>query len=451
MSGQKNPFASGLVRVAQRLAKAKPARASPLLFDAFLIAAAAGENDAAARVVHWMYGGRLPIPAQPATALSTSAIDGFCLAAGVGEVTRGLPVQAYGPSGEGSLEQRVRAAERTVRERLVRDAYGGGPPVTEDWASLTGAWRLNNRWRWIQQLARPATDGTPAPTEPRALAALEAYLDDWEPSARGVGYGAELVLAIDLALRHRRAELVPRWIATQGHRFGTERFLIEQALCLPAVAQEIVGGALRATVGLDASALAAALDTIEAAMTAAIAAAKAAPPRVPKIQRRRVTCEYSQFYVEPEALDEADDRMYFQDGRESAQGMSIFPSRVAIGTPTDTSHVDVAVSLANEAPELDGAVQAVAFPLRVDGPLCLRSVSSNEDEEPILLPGGGYDVLTCFYPKKRAARSSLRTFRVVMTFLPEGALDAPKCLRLEHGQPPAAIFVNPRLRLDRRS
>jgi hypothetical protein len=99
-----------------------------------------------------------------------------------------------------------------VRHRLVLDASPTSAPVDASWSALPSPQRNIPRWRWIQRLARPS-DGAPASTEVAALDALVSYLDDWDPASRGVGYGAELVLALDLALRHGRPELVPGWLA----------------------------------------------------------------------------------------------------------------------------------------------------------------------------------------------------------------------------------------------
>jgi hypothetical protein len=119
--------------------------------------------------------------------------------------------------------------------------------------------------------------------------------------------------------------------------------------------------------------------------------------------------------------------------------MSLFPTKAGIGTPGETHYVDAEVSLSRRGlrPEdLEGAAQAIAFPLIVRGPLRLRSTSAGEDDEPLMVPPGTYDVLARFFPKKAPAKSAaaaLRVFRLAITFHPPGALDAPKTLRLDAG------------------
>jgi hypothetical protein len=253
-----------LQRATADIARIPPARAYRRLSDAFLIAVAAGEIGAATRLVRCMYERGLPLPAGPVTAFSTGAIDGFCAVAGLGDVTRGRPAAA---ETTGDLPARVVAAERAVRHRLVLDAYPTSAPVDASWSALPSPQRNIPRWRWIQQLARPI-DGAPASTEVAALDALVSYLDDWDPASRGVGHGAELVLALDLALRHGRPELVPGWLARHGHRLGREPFLLEECLCLPAVATAIAGGALASLVDLPPGATSFAVAAIEAAVTA---------------------------------------------------------------------------------------------------------------------------------------------------------------------------------------
>lgn len=440
-----SPTAAALTRIAKQLAKAKPAQVYARLYDGFVTLAGAGEVEACATLLRWMYEGHALLPESPPTALSTGVIDGFCLAAALGDRTRGLPARrADAPSG-GTLAQRARAAERWVRRDLVMNASLRAPLVNEDWRALPDPPRRVYQWQWIQQLAAPAADGALPATEALALAELEPYIADWRREWRGVGNGAELVLAIDLAVRHDRRDLVRSWLASQGHRFHTPAFLVEEALCLPAIARAVARGELRLVDGLDAAAVTAALGAFEIALARSAAAASAPPRRVPKVQKRRVWCEYSQFYLEPEVPDPADTRAYFQDRRESEQGMSILRSRVAIGTPGDTAYVDIEASLAAVPPDPEGAVQVVAFPLRVDGPLYLRNVAPGDDTDPLIVPRGTYDVLACFYPKTSTrawARTSLRAFRLVMSFLPEGAVSAPRCVRLEFGTPPDTVFVN---------
>lgn len=420
-----------LEKLAKAVEKAKPPRMFGALYDLFVALAAAGETEAAGKVVGWMYGG-VPAPKGPPTVFTAAAVDGFCAAAGLGE-RRG---------DARPLAERVKDEERGMRERLRYDCYGGGPKVDANWAKLDGLWKVNNRWRWIQKLA--------GSDEKRALAELETYLADWAPEASGPGGGDELVLALDLALRQRGERKIAGWLERHGHRVTDEAFFVEKALCLPAVAAGMTRGVLRGAVAFEAGAVKKALKDVEAAVKKAGGAAPARKaPKVPKVQKRRVTCEHSQFHLEHDgaALGPA----YFQDRRESAQGMSLFADRVGVATPAETAYVDVGVSLGaapkgKAAPDLDGAVQAVAFPLAVRGPLRLRSVAGDDEDEPVIVPPGSYDVLVRFAPGKTPkadAKAGLRVFRVAMTFLPEGALAAPRCFVLEDGQqPPKRVFVN---------
>jgi hypothetical protein len=146
--------------------------------------------------------------------------------------------------------------------RLTCDAYA--TPLG-DWRTQPAPRRITDRWRAIQRLAAP---GNGPANEARALDELASYLDDWEPAARGAGYGAELVLAIDLALRHGRADLLPGWLERHGHRFARERFLLEQCLCLPQVATAMVAGRFRRAIGLSVAAVTSAMDAMATAHAA---------------------------------------------------------------------------------------------------------------------------------------------------------------------------------------
>jgi len=293
-------------------------------------------------------------------------------------------------------------------------------------------------------LARPLADGSVAATEGEALAALTRYLDAWceDPAQQGAGYGEEVVVGLDLALR--RGLPVDRWVTALGSRL-LDWLRMEQALCLPAVARAIVGGLLRETVGLTDAELA---DGLARIAEAARPHGADTLPRIPpgRAVKRTVSCEYSQFYLEH--VDSLQGVPYFQDPREHAQGMSIFPDRAGVGTPTETSGCTIEVKLATSAdmaPNLEAAAQAVTFPFTVRGPLVLRSVASSAaDDDPFDVAHGEYDVLAMFQSGKRRRSDSLRTFAVTLAFLPRGAFAAPKCLKLEEGHPPTAVFVHER-------
>jgi hypothetical protein len=399
------------------------------LFEVFVVYAAAGDVARASRVLDWMYG-RIPPATAVATVLSTHALDGFCAAAGLGDRTRGLPRRAPPTAGREGLEARVEDGEAMVRQRLVGYAYGGEFRTDDAWEQLPASdpWRRIRQWGRIQRLV--AED-----QQQEALVRLDRYLDELRPDQRGVGYGSELVLALDLGLRHGQRERVQKWLAQHSHRFASDISLMETALCLRTVAGAIAAGALRDAVGLSDAECEGALQAADSAVEASLSAA---PQAVPKIQRRRVSCEYSQVHLEPATLDEAErEQVYFQQHVDSERGMSLFPTKVGIGTPGETAYVDAEVSLSRRGltPEdLEGVVQAVAFPLVVRGTLQLRSATGGEDDEPLALPPGAYDVLARFFPKKaprKSAAAGLRVFRLALTLHPAGALDAPKTLRLE--------------------
>ena len=417
-----------LARLAKEIAKAKPKKLHRILFDAFEIVAAAGDVRRATTIVEWMHGPRSPAPTEVASALSTAALDGFCHAAKLGDRTRGLPRHERTVGSTGSLAERVAEAETTVRGRFTMNAYAGELPTTDAWMKkkLGDPWRRIDQWRRIQRLVEEGD-------EKEALVRIADLLDDLAPDERGVAYGDELVLALDLALRNGGKARIPAWLARHGHRFESESFLIQSALCLPAVAASIVGGDLRETVGLSDEELVTAMKAIDQALTSAMSAEP--PKATPKVQKRRVTCEYSQVHLGPETLDAAEkEQVHFQKPDDSAKGMSLFSTMVGIGTPTDTDYVDAEIALsAEKKPKLDGVVQAVTFPLTVRGPLVLSSVTG-DDEEPFVIPNGIYDVLARFVPKKApraSAASGLRVFTLLLTFHPAGSLGAPKTLRME--------------------
>jgi hypothetical protein len=440
---KKSPYLTALERAAKGLAAGKSAKRYPLLIGAFDFFAAAGDVPRAEAVIRLIYDGVHPLPPQPVHALGTGPIDGFLRAVGRPDATGGRPLedrfaQQVGLSDRTPAEERASIWEARVRGDLTRDAFGGLPPPASDWRTLDG----KDLWRRAQALARPQPDGSLPKTESDALAALTKYLDvlSDDPSAFAHGLGSEIVLVLDLALRHGAP--YARWLA----RFAPtvlDELQIERMLCLPVLAKAIAGGLFREVVGLTDAQSADVLARIEAAAGGAPAAApKVAPGGSVK---RTVSCDSSQFYLEH--VDSKPSEAYFQDDREHAQGMSIFPGYVGIATPAETGECAVEVRVERQAPKelgVDAAVQAVSFPFKVHGPLVLRSLTSSAaDEDSFDVAHGAYDVLATFRPAKGRRDDSLRKFAVTISFVPAGALQAPKCLKLEDGRAlPKSVFVH---------
>lgn len=438
---RKNRHRVELERIARALPKANALKAYELLRRAFLIFAASGDVDRAEAVVRIVYAPGRPPPSKVVYALGTGDMDGFLRAAGRGDLTRGVPHGSgqYGPllAPDADLETRVAYWASEVRRRVTLDAYSHLPPPNAPWQQLEG----RELWQAAQRLARPESDGAPSDHEPEALDALTKYLCSWasRPGDPGAGFGAELVLGLDLALRHGEGRL-PSWLpALATHLFSS----LPEALCTPSVARAIAGGALRDFIGLSEEDRSASLEALAAAVAGGPAAAAPPMARPGKPVKREVGCDSSQFHIEHTQSKQS--APYFQDDRESAQGMSIFADRVGVATPRETSTCKVEIAVAPEPPELTpDAVQAVAFPFDVHSALVLRGVASTEaDEEPFEVPTGAYDVLVVFRRRggKAKPRSGLRTFDVTVSFCPRGSLAAPRCLKLEEGQPVSTIFV----------
>ncbi|MDX2092690.1 MAG: hypothetical protein SFX73_32795 [Kofleriaceae bacterium] len=421
-----------LARIVREIAKARAGRSYPSLFRVFLLVAASGDVPRAKRILAWMYA--VP-PTRVATALSTDAIDAFCAAAELGDVTKGLPY--FGPPRDDvpPLRARVAAAEGMIRERVLRDAFSGAAPKNDGWQKQDPTDRMTwvARWRRIQAIARQGTKTA----EQDALARLDAYLRDIPPGQRFTAGGDELALALDLAYRHEGEVLVGAWLAKHGARLVEAPFLLETALCFRAVAAKMVQGVLREAIGLSTAEIEAALRAIEKVVGAApMQTQRSQPP--PKIQKRRVSCSYSQVHLEPAELTAKERaQVHFQKRNDAKKGMSLFPTMVGIGTPSDTAYVDAEITVAlaaKPAVRLDGVTQAVTFPLAVRGPLRLTSVDSAGDEEPIVIPSGTYDVLARFVPKtapRGSAKAGLRVFKLELAFHAQGVLEAPRTLRLE--------------------
>lgn len=432
-----HPVVASLTKLAKQIDKATAEKRHGPVFEAFVIAALAGDTKRARAFLDVTASG-LPAAKRVVSALSTHAMDVYCAAAGFGDLTKGKPTHDYALVKEGTLAQRVEAIERGVRERVTANAYAGDYPKDDSWRKKPAGdpWRINDRWRRVQWLARP--ENATAQNELDALERLREILGEWTPESRGAGYGSELVLALDLALRHGARDDAKGWLEAHGARLR-DSLLAQTAMCFPSIAKEMVAGGLRIVIGLGDKELAAAFAPIEKALGAKAPTAKTSTTKVPAVQKRTVTCEYSQVHLEHvELTDEEREQVYFQVDGDSERGMSLFPTKVGIATPTDTEDVRASIRVepgkkASKA-DLEGAVQAVAFPLSVRGPLVLRSVSSDDDEdEPLLVPPGDYDVLAVFTNEKKVRGAPLRRFDLAISFRASGALSAPKTIKVEEG------------------
>lgn len=437
--GKKNPTVASLEAIAKKLAKAKPNKAYPLLHEAFTLFAAAGDVRGASAMIRLAYASGLPEPTTPAHVLGCGPMDGFCSAMGLGDRTGGVPSANHLPEGA-DLEARARATDHHVRVRWTGDAYGQFPAPTADPSELEG----RELWRRAQALARPDEDGSPSATEAEALRALTKYLDAWSaaPESRGAGMGQELALGLDLALRHGATDSIRRWVDALGPTLLD--FLLPDVLALRTTSRAVAEGLFRTHVAIPEADAVRCTEGIETAVATLVGgAAPAVAESLPCT--RRVGCDFSQFHLVHAGA--APVAPFFGDARESAQGMSLRPDAVGIATPSETSECEIEIGLADPKTRTPkGVVQSVVFPLEVRGSLLLQSVAGGgEDEErPIPVPPGAYDVRASFVPKRASkadAAAGLRAFRVVLHFHPRGSQDAPRCERLLEGDPPSSVFV----------
>lgn len=152
---------------------------------------------------------------------------------------------------------------------------------------------------------------------------------------------------------------------------------------------------------------------------------------------------YNQFYIEPESG--AEDYTYFQDDRENDQGFASPTRQAGIATPSETSRCQAVIELGETMPDITDAVQAVAFPLKVEEPgrLLLMALMTPDRDESFTVPPGHYDVVVRFFPMEAsplAARAFLRAWHVVLSFLPQGTTPAGT-FKLEYGELPQEILL----------
>lgn len=137
---------------------------------------------------------------------------------------------------------------------------------------------------------------------------------------------------------------------------------------------------------------------------------------------------HEQFHIEP-AEPPVDD-IYFADDQEAEDGLSVFPTHAAVGTPVRTAACSISVVFAEEPPPLGDAVRAVAFPLRVDTDdgLFVRTVGQEPDmDNRLSIPKGDHVLMVRFFPaspnpNEEELPPDYRVWDVVITVLPIGAM-----------------------------
>jgi hypothetical protein len=260
----------------EKLPHTKPQQAHAFLYDAFRVAALAGDFPSAGQLVRVMYGSTLAGARKPIRALSTHALDIFCHVNGFGEVTRGKPMFAFGFVALGALPQRVAAIERGLRLRLTSNMYAGDFPIDDAWRKrpTDDPWFMIDRWRRVQALLSPAEPGGADEIDRRekdALGRLEEILTDGPESRRAPGQGAELVIGFDLAFRHRLDEKAASWLEAHGDHVWD---VADELLCSPTIVQKMKEGFFRANVGINDTKLAAACTDLARAAEAIGAASR---------------------------------------------------------------------------------------------------------------------------------------------------------------------------------
>jgi len=270
---------SALERITKKLATTKPEKAHALVYDAFAIAALAGDTRSARRLLHALFA--LPPLKEPVHALSTHGVDVYCAAAGFGDLGGGKPTHRWALVHDGTHAERVAAIEQGVRARVTSDHYSEAVPIDDSWRTKrpNDPWRAIGRWRALQRLVAP--DRATAAGDREAIGRMEELLADWPAEERGPGYGAELVVALDLALRQGERATAERWLAMHGRRLLDEP-LFWDLVCHPTIAKAMVDGLFRPLEDAKPAELAKQLDAVADATYALVKGGPAPKDPAPK-------------------------------------------------------------------------------------------------------------------------------------------------------------------------
>lgn len=428
------------VRQAESLANLGKDELWPTLNDLGSHLAMMGEFDLALEVWRFAYDVAPELAADDGPLIS---IFGDCAISAVSDwlgeddFTKGRPKPKYIDQ-DLDRGERIKKTERMVRSDLTGYKWKSEPP-SQDSHELSAF----DRYRLVMHLL--PWDGT-AGDDKVQLAALGLLLkirDDPDPSETLEStYRAEACIhGADIALRRRLAvegiHFLREWYDTAVLHPHNVR--IEQAYGLPAVALALCEGALFDRATRDAhgyeQSIAPALKELRARL--------GSTPERPGVRKLIADTHEEQLFLEPKKPDP--DLVYFDRVGEAEQGFSCFTKQVAISTPTKTAACAIEVDIRNTAPRLLNVIQAVCFPLEVgaDG-LFVRTVGVDDDSQRLDVPAGRYDALARFHkrkPRRASAKSGLREWRLVLSFMPRGTVDAA-CIRLEDEDPPDGVVLN---------
>ncbi len=404
-----------------------------------------GQIDEAAAIWRLLFGGTIAVPKQSqldAAAWADQMLAGVSALRGWPDFAQGkIPPMIHFQDISGSIPERVEQYDVATRKDLSMVTSGGMRDVP---ASASEAYRDYVR---TLELAHPATNQTFAARETEALAKLRTWREDWAKDLSGTfltswSMGNTCILAADIAARHGdRAEAV-EWLHTwhviasrEPYKFGTMHLFGLKSVCAL-----VCDRVLADVSAITPDALHAGLQSYMTKLSAMLKQPAAPVP----LNRQEISISHSQFYLEP-AVVAADRDLYFQDMRESDQGFSVYPYKVAIGTPADTGFVVVEIEIADKPPSLARVKQAVVFPLTVteSGQLFLRSVEDFSEDWPYQVPPGNYDVLARFFKHKATEEETggEDAWRVVLTFMPSGTMPA-RAIKLVDRQPPKEVFLH---------
>ena len=377
-----------------------------------------GATDEALEVWKFAYSGLVMVPEQ--TYLGDCCVTAVCRALGHRDISQANPLCEITRETD-TLEKRVSVLDKDQRRLLPNDCW---QPDYRDEIVETA--------RRAFQLARPSRKERFSPTEAQALPVLDEFFA-LPSSTQWHAIMMSHLLYADIAARHQASKVnvhLQLWAQMAEARFQMQ----ESVFALYTTAALVCRGALASISKIPPAERCALTDSMLQELRARLLdpnQEQTAPAQVES------SIFYSTLSFEP-----ASDEIYESQWEQACEDCSpappadeLYPAVVSITTPDNSGDCVIEAEYAEQMPPFDECDYAVAFPLCVMpnerantpdgrvGTVFPTTPTGDKEDYGLEVAPGEYDVLARFFSIAGEGDDiGLRSWRVVLSFLPRGSL-----------------------------
>ena len=377
-----------------------------------------GATDEALNVWKFVYSGMAIVPEQ--SYLGDCCVTAVCRALGHPDISHASPLCEITRKSD-PLEKRVSVLDKDQRRLLTNDCWypGYGDEVVE---TARRAFRL----------ARPLRKERFSPTEAQALPILDEFFA-LPSNTQWHAIMMSHLLYADIAARHQALKVnahLQLWAQMAEARFQSQ----ESVFALYTTAALVCRGALASISKIPPAQRRALIDSMLQELGARLL-------NLNRVQKAPTQVETSIFYSTL-SFEPASDELYesqweqaYEDCSPAPPADEFYPFVVSITTPDNSDDCIIETEYAEQMPSCDECDYAVAFPLCVlpneragqndgrIGTVFPTTPTCGKEDYGLEVEPGEYVVLARFFSIAGAGDDiGLRSWRVVLSFLPRGAL-----------------------------